>query len=828
MTTPYTGPGEPSPDQTEILARRGIPISAAIAAGVRFVPTGGQLPENCPESWQEWLPAMFFPWTADDGRVEWQIRPDTTPVDSKGNPIKYATRSRDLGYEPLLWVARRGTLDGPHLLVEGTCQTLSASVWAPDGVTVIGMIGCRGWSSDGLPLPDLALFEGTETIVALDADMTTNPDVWDAGEALQRALIAEGATVCFLRVPGSKKSGLDDALGKREERQRTAYLQRLIEGAEREKFPKSRRPKPPADPDSFFGDGGLRVEKLSADIFNAHPSAITQEERIALYENGVYEISGLAFIGAVTERLGDDFRPSHRAAAEEFTAGTLHRTGRVLPIHTNEPLLNVTNGMLDLATMTLKPHDPVYMSSVQFPLEWDPDAKCPTYEAWIESVGLEEQIEDLEECVSLMLDPSRTPTKAVFLFGPSRSGKGTFLRIMEAVAGMKNVSGTSLKQLCEDRFGAANVYGKALNVSGDLAAGHIEDISLFKMLTGDDLISADRKFGKQFVFRNRALFAFSANELPTVGEASRAYVERIKPFRFGSSFAGHEDPSLEAKIIADELPGVLVRWVRAWQRLAGRGTYRATAADVRAEFETRSDRVRQWLEEEMVVTLIDEGGRPVPVAGSFAGDGLARRQFSTPAPEQELPADLASTPSELITMFGSWATAAGTGRPMGRNKLVERLTSINGVQRVRKSGGGQRALNVTRRKGGDPWEGGEVPAVQDHPAVPAVLSHLDNPRKNENLNRERESLSDIANNGKKLPELPASEPAAPRPLPGFSDDGAQALDRLLSLAPVTQSYTHEVCPDCDGPCEIVPFSPRLGSGFWYACRRCHPATFERA
>ena len=239
MTTPYAGGGQPSPEQTEILAARGIPIAAALSYGVRFVPTGGTLPEGCPESWAEWLPAIFFPWTDANGRVEWQIRPDVTPVLANGDTVKYATRSREFGYEPLLWLARPGHADGVRLLVEGTCQTLAAAVWAPDGVTVVGMIGCRGWSSDGLPLPDLAQLEGSEVVVALDADMTTNPDVWDAGDGLQRALIAEGATARFLRVPGSKKSGLDDALGKRPENQRTAYLARLIENAEREKFPKS-------------------------------------------------------------------------------------------------------------------------------------------------------------------------------------------------------------------------------------------------------------------------------------------------------------------------------------------------------------------------------------------------------------------------------------------------------------------------------------------------------------------------------------------------------------------------------------------------------------
>lgn len=691
----------PTPEQAEALAARGIPASAAEAAGVRSATTPADLPEGAPEKWGEWLPALLIPWRANDGRVEWQIRPDTPAVDHDGKAIKYATRSRDDGYEPVLWAARRGDPDGPHLLVEGTCQTLCAATWAPEGTTVVGMIGCRGWSSEGIPLADLALFEGKHVVVVLDADMATNPNVWDAGESLSHALAAEGAKVEFLRLPGSGKAGLDDVLGRRPEHQRTAHLARLIETAEIEKFPKSRRPKPAADPDSFFGDSGLRVEKLSKDIFGTHPSALTSEEKIALYADGVYEINGTAFIGAVAERLGDDFRPGHRAAVEEFTRGTLHRTGRLLPVHTDLPLLNVANGMLDLVTGTLKPHDPVYMSSVQFPIEWDGDSQCPTYLEWCASVGILDQLDDLEEVVSMMLDPSRTPTKAAFLFGPSRSGKSTFLRLLEAVAGMQNVSGVSLKQLGEDKHAAANVYGKALNVSADLSSAHVEDLSLFKMLTGEDLITADRKFGNQFVFRNRALFAFSANELPTVSESSRAYSERIKPFMFGSSFAGHEDPTIEQEL-KNELPGVLVRWVGAWQRLAHRGTYLSTSAAVRHEFEVRSDRVRQFVADELAVEQAIEG--------------------------RELTADRTTTPTELVSMFKAWSESTGGGaRGMGRNKLVDRLTAVPGVVRVRRAGSGQRALNVYRRPGGDPWDGGEPPpgsseGSSEGPKVPSGSS----------------------------------------------------------------------------------------------------------
>jgi len=120
-----------------------------------------------------------------------------------------------------------------------------------------------------------------------------------------------------------------------------------------------------------------------------------------------------------------------------------------------------------------------------------------------------------------MLDPSTTPQKAVFLYGPSRSGKGTYLRLMNSVAGARNVSSVNLHQLVSSRFMCATVYGKILNSSGDLSAAHVEDLSTLKQMTGEYTISADLKDGGTFEFTNRALFAFAANEILTVAETRR-------------------------------------------------------------------------------------------------------------------------------------------------------------------------------------------------------------------------------------------------------------------------------------------------------------------
>jgi putative DNA primase/helicase len=775
-----------APQHVEILGKRGIPETAAVMMGVRSIATADELPDDCPDYWteaNEYLPGLLIPWVAQDGRTEYQIRPDNPPIDKDGRAVKYASRGRDDGYEPVLWVAKRGTEDGVRLITEGTCQTLAAAIHADDSTWVLGMVGCRGWMSEGSPVVDLSLVDGQDVVIALDADMWSNPNVWDAGELLQRALRMENAsTIKFLKLPAGKKTGLDDVLGTRPEGRRGSYLGALVREAVAEKFPASRRPTKETvsvegDGMEFFGETGLLTKQLAETIYTRFPSALSAEGEVSIYKNGVFQLDKMAFIGVVSELLGDMFRPAHRSTVEEFTAGILYNAGLILPEHTTKALLNVKNGMLDLMTGELLPHDPAHLSSVQIPVAWDSDAKCPRYEAWV-AESAPGQVDDLEETVSLMLDPSQTPAKAVFLFGESKSGKSTFLRIMRSMAGEANTSAVSLHQLVDDRFAAANLYGKILNVYGDLPAAHVEDISLFKVMTGEDLIPANRKHGKQFTFTNRALFAFSANELPTVGEASQAYTNRIKPFKFPNSFAGREDPRVEARIL-EELPGILVRWVKAYQRLMKRGRKLETDATVMQEFALKSDRVRQFVLEACIVTP--------------AGTGTVGPKEMT-------------TATDITKAFAAWAESQST-KAMGRNKLIQKLLGITGVENVRDHKG-RRGYNVTVKPEGEWGQFSDDPAGSSG-TFGVTAETLEKSK----VSEANTSLSpQVGVVGQEVPELPETAGATVVP---------NAKAALLALAkPVPAEAL--TCEDCGSTRELVP-----PARFWYACRNCQPGTFAR-
>jgi phage/plasmid-associated DNA primase len=103
----------------------------------------------------------------------------------------------------------------------------------------------------------------------------------------------------------------------------------------------------------------------------------------------------------------------------------------------------------------------------------------------LKSVCREDQINDLEEITSLMLDPTTTPQRRSSDTGPSRSGKGTYLQVMNSVAGARNVSSVNLHQLVSNRFMSATVNGKMLDSPGDLSAAHVENVSTLKQMTGE-------------------------------------------------------------------------------------------------------------------------------------------------------------------------------------------------------------------------------------------------------------------------------------------------------------------------------------------------------
>ncbi len=227
----------------------------------------------------------------------------------------------------------------------------------------------------------------------------------------------------------------------------------------------------------------------------------------------------------------------------------------------NPHLINLNNGMFDVREWKFIPHDPEYLSIRRIPVAYDPSATCPNIRQFLSQVVSEDDQKFLIEFVGYCLLPDTRMQKAVMLYGVGSNGKSVFLKLVEKLIGSENTSHVNLQQLQEDRdkYSSADLYGKLINIGADLSSEAIRDGSVFKMLTGEDKIRAQRKYQNGFSFLPTTRMIFSANHIPEIKHADMAIMRRWELVNFPHVFEeADQDKDLLKKITSpEELSGFL-------------------------------------------------------------------------------------------------------------------------------------------------------------------------------------------------------------------------------------------------------------------------------
>ena len=137
-------------------------------------------------------------------------------------------------------------------------------------------------------------------------------------------------------------------------------------------------------------------------------------------------------------------------------------------------VVNVLNGLLDVNTRALSPHSPDFLSPVQLPVTFDPNARCPMWDKFIGEVFPGDSEAIAWEIPAWLATPDTSIQKAVLLTGDGANGKSTYLRAVLAFVGRQNVAAISLHRLENDRFSVARLVGRLANICPDLPS---EDLS---------------------------------------------------------------------------------------------------------------------------------------------------------------------------------------------------------------------------------------------------------------------------------------------------------------------------------------------------------------
>lgn len=223
--------------------------------------------------------------------------------------------------------------------------------------------------------------------------------------------------------------------------------------------------------------------------------------------------------------------------------------------------VSLENGILDVGTGELMTHSREWFSFTRLPFSYDPDARCPRFLEFLESVwdGDQELIESMKLWMGYVLTSDMSAQKFAVLIGESRAGKSTLARVMEALVGKKNTAACSLMQFGGD-FGLEPLLGKRLAIFNDAQKLHGAwgDVATERIISivGNDPQPVNRKNRGIVTVHIPAKIMFVCNDIPHFVNKRDALTNRMLVFPFRKSFKGKEDPTLHDTLMS-ELPGIL-------------------------------------------------------------------------------------------------------------------------------------------------------------------------------------------------------------------------------------------------------------------------------
>lgn len=645
-----------SDEHRAYLSAHAIDPDLAAHLGVYSVIAEAALPSQFAYLGFDAVPALVYPYKPDwTGSAAWlQIRTDQLLLADDGSPMKYVFPA---GESPSLWLVHAPSRPKGVAIIEGTKQALAVASTDPEWL-VYAMAGCWNWIHDNTPVPELyELSEGLPLVVVLDADLRSNPRVWDAADRMLQTFPAvTGATsVKIATVPAGGTNGFDDVLARTPDAKRSKFVERVLAGAV------DKLPARPGVVGRFFRFEGRRIlfspMTAASHLDDEAPFALHRAAG-ALYryaDPGVFR--KVADVGPIAARLlGDRYEIHHKSALEGAIVALAH--DRLLDEAGDSPLIPLTNGVLDPRTATLVEPSPDHLLLGTWGVAWEPEARCPRIMKYLAD-HFPGQVDAILDTMARVIDRVNPQDRVLFVFGPPRCGKSTLLRLLVALVGDAAASSEPLHKLSTDRWSAAQLFGKAVNVSADLSAEDVRDDSMFKNLTGGDKVAGELKFENKFTFTNHALLAFSANQIPALPAGSDAAFARFVPVAGGRTFVGKEDPEIEAGLM-EELPGLLVELVRRH-----RARRKPVPLEVVSrEFRRCGDRVAQYVEERLERLTDDEP----QLAGARAADVYADYKI--------------------------WVDRHHNTNPMGRNKFYDRLRAL-GLP-VRPSDGNRVAARIAK------------------------------------------------------------------------------------------------------------------------------------
>lgn len=283
-------------------------------------------------------------------------------------------------------------------------------------------------------------------------------------------------------------------------------------------------------------------------------------------------------------------------------------------------IINVRNGLLDIRTGELSEHTPEYLSTIQFDIKYDPQARCPVFNQFMLDV-LPNEMERtvmLEYMGYLLVPLPNTFQKFIMILGLPGTGKSKLMSVIRRIIGKENRCAVDLQKLENDRFALYRLFNKLVNICADMPKTAMADNSVLKKITGsDDDLLGEPKGKDSFEFHNFCKIICSLNKLPYVPD-DMAFFRRLMLIDMNQVMEGtdKEDPHIEEKLTTDsELSGIMNLIIENFNNVLKnkKFSYTRTKEEVREIYERKQNHVLAFFSE-----CTEESDEDVPKDAVYA------------------------------------------------------------------------------------------------------------------------------------------------------------------------------------------------------------------
>jgi putative DNA primase/helicase len=201
--------------------------------------------------------------------------------------------------------------------------------------------------------------------------------------------------------------------------------------------------------------------------------------------------------------------------------------------NTNEALLNVANGVVNIDTGELLPHSRAFYFTYYLNFNYTCNADITECEAFMQFArtsldydGNACKTKRLLEMVGYVISSLSGAEKCFMLVGVSNSGKSVALNLTEKVVGESNTTNIPIDKL-GDKFNLGLLRHSRVNINREISGAELKNMDIFKSICSGERLTGEQKYEAPFSFRCKCKLLFAGNCLPEIKKIDSSNNEAI-------------------------------------------------------------------------------------------------------------------------------------------------------------------------------------------------------------------------------------------------------------------------------------------------------------